>query len=269
MNKSAIRYDFPLFVPADKPERVMKAIAAAHDAVIIDLEDAVAPENKPLARDELANIATDLAGEGIAIFVRVNAATTSAYADDMALCARLPVCGIVLPKSEYGDQLDQARAALPANRHVIALVETARGIANLRQIAPKSDRLAFGSIDYCADLGCAHDHLALLGARQSIVLESRLADLPPPLDGVTTAIRDAALIRNDAIHAALLGFGGKLLIHPSQITPSREGFSPSSDDLAWARAIVAAGKEGASAFNGEMIDAPVLTRAHAILRRAM
>lgn len=100
------------------------------------------------------------------------------------------------------------------------------------------------------------------------MLESRLADLPSPLDGVTTAVRDEALIRDDAAHAAMLGFGGKLLIHPSQIVPSRAGFAPSAADLAWAQAVVAAGQGGASALNGEMIDMPVLIRAHSIIGRA-
>ncbi len=269
MTDRSRRYDFPLFVPADKPERVAKAMAAAHDAVIIDLEDAVAPENRPQARDLLANQAADLADARVTVFVRVNAVTTSDHAEDMKLCARLPLAGIVLPKTEDGARLEQARAALPPQWHVVALIETARGIANLREIAPRADRLAFGSIDYCADLGCAHERLALLGARQSIVLESRLAGLLPPLDGVTTAVRDEILTGEDARHAAMLGFGGKLLIHPSQIAPSRAGFAPTPTELAWAQAVVAAGKGGATTLNGEMIDTPVMIRAHAIIGRAI
>jgi citrate lyase subunit beta / citryl-CoA lyase len=269
MTNPALCYDFPLFVPADKPDRFAKAIAAAQGAIIIDLEDAVAPEARSFARDQLANQAADLAGALVSVFVRINAVTTRDHAEDMALCAKLPLSGIVLPKSERGEHLEHVRAAIPRGQHVIALIETAQGIANLRQIAPKADRLAFGSIDFCADLGCAHERLALLGVRQSIVLESRLSGLPSPLDGVTTAVRDDALIRDDATHAAMLGFGGKLLIHPAQIAPAREGFAPSARDLAWAQAIVAAGKGGASALNGEMIDAPVLIRAHAIIGRAM
>lgn len=269
MTDRSRRYDFPLFVPADKPERVAKAIASAHDAVIIDLEDAVAPENRPQARDLLANQAAELAGARVKVFVRVNAVTTADHAEDMKLCARLALAGIVLPKTEDGAQLERTRAALPQAWHVVALIETARGIANLRQIAPKADRLAFGSIDYCADLGCAHERLALLGARQSMVLESRLAGLLPPLDGVTTAVRDDSLTGDDARHAAMLGFGGKLLIHPCQIAPSRAGFAPAPSELAWAQAVVAAGKGGASALNGEMIDTPVLIRAHAIIARAL
>lgn len=269
MRNPSLRYNFPLFVPADKPDRVAKAIAAAHDAVIIDLEDAVASEARPFARDQLANQAADLAGARISVFIRVNAVTSRDHADDMAVVSRLSLAGIVVPKSENAEHLDEIRAALPPGQYIIALIESAQGIANLRQITPKADRLAFGSIDFCADMGCAHERLALLGARQSIVLESRLAGLPSPLDGVTTAIRDAALIRDDASHAAALGFGGKLLIHPAQIAPAREGLSPSAGDLAWAQAVVAASKGGASAFAGEMIDTPVLIRAHAIIGRAI
>ncbi|WP_035189420.1 aldolase/citrate lyase family protein, partial [Acidiphilium sp. JA12-A1] len=85
-------------------------------------------------------------------------------------------------------------------------------------------RLAFGSIDFCADLGAAHTREALLHARAELVLAARLAALPPPIDGVTTAIDDEAAIEDDARHAASLGFGGKLCIHPRQIAPARQGF---------------------------------------------
>ncbi|WP_421934308.1 HpcH/HpaI aldolase/citrate lyase family protein [Phenylobacterium sp.] len=127
--------------------------------------------------------------------------------------------------------------------------------------------MAFGSIDYCADLGCAHTQTALLAASCEIVLASRLAGIAPPLDGVTLALDDGALARHDACHAVELGFGGKLCVHPSQVAFVREGFAPSADDIAWARRIVSTdGRVGKIA--GEMVDPPVRLRAEQMLKRA-
>jgi citrate lyase subunit beta/citryl-CoA lyase len=150
------------------------------------------------------------------------------------------------------------------------LVETARGLAACRDIACAAGvtRLAFGSIDYAADLGMAHVRDALLIARAEIVLASRLAGLPAPIDGVTTAIDDDETIADDARYAAALGFGGKLCIHPRQIPPVRRGFAPSDAELAWARRIIVAPEGGAVSVDGTMVDAPVRLRARQILVRA-
>ena len=131
----------------------------------------------------------------------------------------------------------------------------------------KRQLLAFGSIDFCADLGCAHTRAALSAARCEIVLASRLAGIGAPLDGVTTAIDDAAAIESDARHARELGFGGKLLIHPRQVAPALAGLMPDAAEIEWARRVVAAA-DGASRVDGAMVDAPVRLRAEAILSRA-
>jgi citrate lyase subunit beta/citryl-CoA lyase len=125
--------------------------------------------------------------------------------------------------------------------------------------------LAFGSIDFCVDIGAANDRDALLAARSAIVLASRLGDLQPPLDGVTVAIDDMALIEADARYALRLGFGGKLCVHPRQIVPVRNGFAPSADEVSWAKRILEAGAEGAVAVDGMMVDSPVRSRARQIL----
>ncbi len=261
--------DLPLFVPANKLNRLHKALQVAHDAVIVDFEDAVPANDKRSARDALADASAVLENSRVSVFVRVNAVATDFHADDVALCVGLPLAGIMLPKAETGDQLAQLRARQPEGRFCLALVETAAGISNLRRIAPEADRIAFGSIDYCADLGCDLNRLALLQARQLLVLESRLAALPAPLDGVTTQIHDRDAVRDDACHAAVLGFGGKLLIHPAQIAPAREGFAPSPESIEWAEKVLAANQGGAVALNGEMIDEPVLIRARAVLARVV
>jgi citrate lyase subunit beta / citryl-CoA lyase len=150
---------------------------------------------------------------------------------------------------------------------VLALIESVRGLAAARAMAEVSARLAFGSIDFAVDLGCVHEREALLAVRSALVIASRLAGLAGPIDGVTTLVRDPNLVRADAAYAARLGFEGKLLIHPAQIAPAREGFRPGADDIAWAERVLAAG-EGAVALDGALEDAPVRVRAEQIRRRA-
>ncbi|WP_158969745.1 HpcH/HpaI aldolase/citrate lyase family protein [Chachezhania sediminis] len=259
--------DFPLFVPASRPERFEKALTAAHDAVIFDLEDAVAADAKTRARDALADHFPGIARQGRACFVRINARDTPWHSDDVALCADLDLAGVMLPKAERADDMTALAAALPPGRTLLALIETAAGLVHAAAIARSAGRLVFGSVDFCADLGCDLDRPLLLRPRQDLVIASRLAGLPAPVDGVTTALKDPDLIRDDAAHAAGLGMGGKLLIHPFQIPPALQGFAPSSEMVAWAGRVLAASAGEAVAVDGMMIDAPVLARARSILAR--
>jgi citrate lyase subunit beta/citryl-CoA lyase len=252
-----------LFVPADRPERFAKAMAAGADAVIIDLEDAVAPSDKAAARQGLVSAFTG--GGTCPVFIRINAIGTDWHQSDLDAVAELDVCGVLLPKADTADTVNAVRGAL-GGKSVIAIVETAAGLAAVNDIAAASDRLAFGSIDFAADLGCAHSRDALLLARSRIVLAARLAGQFAPIDGVTQAIRDEKEIEDDARYGVSLGFGGKLLIHPAQIAPARRGMAPSEQDLAWAMKVVAASPDGAAAVvDGGMVDAPVLARARQII----
>ncbi|WP_026869973.1 HpcH/HpaI aldolase/citrate lyase family protein [Inquilinus limosus] len=250
----------PLFVPANRPERFGKAAASGADAVIIDLEDAVPAEAKDQARAALRADFTALP-----VLVRINAAGTPWHADDVAAVSALPLPAIVVPKAELGEGLE----AIARSHSVVALIETARGLAEARRIAalPSVARLAFGSIDYSADLGCAHTRDALLAARSELVLASRLAGRPAPLDGVTAAIDDATLVTGDARYARDLGFGGKLCIHPKQVAPVLDGFRPDEAEITWARRVLASG-DGAAAVDGAMVNEPVRIRARSILARS-
>ncbi len=130
------------------------------------------------------------------------------------------------------------------------------------------ERLAFGSLDFAADLGCAHRRDTLAFARWEIVFASRVATRPAPLDGVTETIDDAARIEDDARHAADLGFGGKLAIHPRQVEPIRAGLRPDESEVEWARAVIAAAAAGGvGRLAGTMIDAPVVARARRVIAR--
>jgi citrate lyase subunit beta/citryl-CoA lyase len=256
-----------LFVPADRPDRWAKAFAAGTDAVILDLEDGVAASAKPGARRALREGRDAIDAAPCPILVRVNARSSDDYSLDLDSVRDLGLAGVMLAKAETAADVEATSAATGAP--VVALIETARGLAAARLIAAACARIAFGSIDFAADLGTAHTPAALASARSELVLASRLADHPAPIDGVTTSVKDPDLVRADAAHACELGFSGKLLIHPAQIAPAMDGFRPSDDDVAWAERILSArGALGAAAVDGAMVDAPVFLRAEQILRRA-
>lgn len=258
----SVELDFvaPLFVPAHRPERFAKAAASGADAIILDLEDAVPVDAKDVARDALRTDFTTLP-----IIARINAAGTPWHAADLAAVRALPIAAIMVPKAEAGDGL----AAIATEMPVIALIESARGLASARTVAalPGIARLAFGSVDFCAELGCAHIRDALLAARSELVLAARLGATIAPVDGVTTAIDDMAQVADDARYARTLGFGGKLCIHPKQIHAVKEGFLPDAAEIAWAKKVLASG-DGATAVDGAMVDEPVRKRARSILARA-
>ncbi len=258
-----------LFVPGDRPERFDKALAAGADRVIVDLEDAVAPEAKSVARDAVANWLTP--GRS-GVLLRINAVDTPWFADDLRLCAEGRVAAIVLPKAERADDLSLLVRA--GGSAVLPLIESAAGFANLAAIAgaPGVERLVFGSIDLQVDLGM-RDALEdeLLFFRSRLVLASRLAAILPPIDGVSTAIDDADRLREDVLRARRLGFGGKLCIHPRQVAGVHRHFAPSEAEQAWARRVleaVAAAPGAAIAVDGKMVDKPVILRAEAIVRES-
>jgi citrate lyase subunit beta/citryl-CoA lyase len=258
-----------LFVPADRPERYAKALASGADAVIVDLEDAVAPAAKDGAR---AALAAWLDGGGNGVAVRINDAASVLFASDLALVARPGVAAVVVPKAERVDDLARVRAAAPAAA-LLPLVETAAGIANARALARAEgvERLLFGSIDLQLDLGIDGDGDELLAFRSELVLASRLAGIAAPVDGVCAALDDAAALEVETRRARKLGFAGKLCIHPRQVAVVHAAFAPSADEIAWAKRVVSAvdaSAGGAIAVDGAMVDRPVLLRAQAVLARA-
>lgn len=255
----------PLFVPASRMDRYAKAAAAGADAVIIDLEDAVAPEDKGAAR---AALQQHLPREGgAATLLRINAAGSPWFDADLAACQNLPLSGLVLPKAEDPEvcRALAEQSGLP----VVGLIETALGLYRAPAIANACARLAFGSIDFAADLALAHEEMPLLYARAQLVLAARLAGQPAPWDGVTVAINDREAILQDCRHSLAMGMGGKLLIHPAQIEAARIGFAPSATERDWAERVLAATAQSTAAvkLDGQMIDAPVIARARAIMAR--
>lgn len=256
----------PLFVPADRPERVRKAAASGADAIVIDLEDAVAPAAKGQARAILANLAV----AGVPVIVRVNALGTAWHAEDVAAVAARGDFGLMLPKAEDAAVIDALARGLGAGRTLVPLIETALGIHRAAEIARVAGvtQLAFGPADFCNDVACDASAEALLLARSTLVLAARVGGLSAPIDGPCFDFRDPARTTSEARHARALGFGGKLAIHPAQVPWVRTAFAPTEAEVAWAERVLAAGGGGAAAVEGSMIDAPVLARARRILAEA-
>lgn len=250
-----------LFVPGHRPDRFAKAASAGADLVIIDLEDAVAPREKNLAR---GNAAAWLA-EGRSAVIRINAPGTPWCEADLEVAASAGA-PVIVPKAEDAAVLaDLGRAA--GKCPLVPLIETAAGVEKAAEVCAVTGtvRAAFGNVDLASQLGVAHDdHLALAYARSRLVSASVAAHLCPPIDGVTTSVRNADALSADIVHARRMGFTGKLCIHPAQVPAVTTGFAPTEDERQWARAILDAG-DSVTVVDGHMVDKPVIERAERIL----
>lgn len=266
-----------LFCPADRPERYQKAAARA-DAVILDLEDAVAPGDKKRARGAiLAQVGTT--GEVPELepsrtIVRVNPAGTEEFEKDLHCLAHTPYRTVMLAKAE-----DPAQLEALADYHVIALCETALGVLNAPAIAaaPNVVALMWGAEDLIASLGGTSSRAddggyraVAMHARSSVLLAAR-AHGKEAVDAVYVNIPDLAGLAAEAADAVASGFGSKACIHPSQAAVVREAYAPSAEDVAAAQELLQAARDAGSGvfqYNGKMIDGPILKHAQATIRRA-
>lgn len=261
-----------LFVPGSRPERFDKALATDAGAVVLDLEDAVAPAEKSLARDAIAQWFPRRSGEASRLVVRVNDANSSWFAEDLALLKSLGLRQVMLPKTEWREQVCEVLAAVSPAAAVLPLIETARGVRNVDDIAGTEGvlRLAFGTLDYAVDLDMSGDDAGLAYACSRIAIASRCADLESPVAGVTPALDDEARLRSDFALARAFGFGAKLCIHPKQVTVIHEACRPSAEELAWAERVlaVAGQSDGAVQLDGRMVDRPVVLKAQRLVSRS-
>lgn len=253
-----------LFAPGHRPGRFAKAAASGADVVILDLEDAVGPNQKTEARE---HVRAWLA-EGHRAVVRINAPGTPWYEDDIAMACKT-TCAVMVPKAESHAQLDGVVGRLPAGAVVIPLIETAIGIAQAIGVCSAASvvRPAFGSVDLAAQLGVDHNsHDALRYARSAVVLAAAATGCAAPIDAVTTTLDDDRVLEADLRHAIELGFTGKLCVHPRQLAVIDREFAPSEQEIAWARGVLDAMADGSvTVHDGQMIDRPVMLRAQAIL----
>lgn len=265
-----------LFVPGTRSERFSKALASGADGVLIDLEDSVAEDEKEAARNLLRNAWSGFTQEQKKrLVIRTNAPNSKHYLQDMLLAKELAISCVMIPKSESGDQINAVSQAL-GSVAIIPLIESAVGINNIAGVAGANSvlRLALGNIDLQADLGmvCDVQETELLPARFHMVLASRLAQLAPPIDGVTPSTDDVMRITDDAQRAKRMGFGGKLCIHPKQVEIVRNAFMPTEEEITWAKRVIKADGEsrgGAIKLDGRMIDRPVVLLAKRTLAIAL
>ncbi len=262
-----------LYVPGDRPDRFGKAAGSGAHAVVLDLEDAVAPEAKEAARRSVAGW---LSEPGHRAHVRINAAGGADHEADLAALAAAPgLLGVLLAKAAEPRQVAVTAAALPAAVPVLPLVESAAGVrdADALAAAPRVALLVFGGADFALDIGVeagVRDE-SMLYARSRLVIASRAAGIGPPVDGVTTDLDDPAAAGADAAHARALGFGGKQCVHPRQVAAVNAAFAPTAREVAWARRVVAADADARGAalrLDGRMIDRPVVERARRIIDEA-
>ena len=276
-----------LYAPGSRPDVMRKALAAGADAVVLDLEDAVAPAVRPEARaavaavlDELDDLATTSD-----VMVRIPRGPHGYLGPDLDAVVLPGLAGLRLPKAESADEIaavDRRLAELEAERGLAAgavqldvTVESARGalaVAELLGASPRVTRAGLGVADLLADIGASgDDDLATLHVRSQLVLVSRAVGAGPPIDSVHTALDDEDGLRRAARRARALGFVGKSVIHPRQLGPVHEVFTPTPDELDAAGRIVAAHAAAESdgtaalAVDGEFIDAAVVARARAVL----
>ncbi|MCK0744677.1 HpcH/HpaI aldolase/citrate lyase family protein [Chromohalobacter nigrandesensis] len=269
MNPHALRS--LLFVPATRPDRIAKALASPADAVIVDLEDAVADSDKANARDALEAFLAD--NPQASLMVRINAHATPHYEPDLAMCARqAAITHVIVPKAESCQALEKAAAC---GKPLWPLIETAQGLLALPSLTGVAgvERLSFGALDMITELGLTPE---TPGARQmldqgryQLVVHSRAAGLAAPLESPHPAIDDTDAVAQTAVHAKEMGFAGMLCIHPRQLPAVNHAFSPSEADVAWARQVVDGASHQAGAFSveGQMVDAPVIRRAQGILAK--
>jgi citrate lyase subunit beta/citryl-CoA lyase len=280
-----------LFSPGDSPDLMRKAPGAGADVICFDLEDAVAPGRKDEARAAVGEVLSDPSFDPDAeVCVRLTAESPAADLDgvlggdgedgagDGTDAVRLDA--VMLPKVEAADRVERV-AALCAERGrdlaVFALVETAAGVLSAQSIAAAdaTDALVFGAEDLAADVGATRtdEGTEVLYAREHVVLAASAADVDA-IDTVFTDFSDETGLREDAAFARRLGYDGKLAIHPAQVGPITEAFTPDPADVEWAAAVLdardEAEREGKAVFqvDGEMIDAPLIAQAERILDRA-
>tara|TARA_B100000700_G_scaffold300257_1_gene368194 strand:+ start:26623 stop:27459 length:837 start_codon:yes stop_codon:yes gene_type:complete len=260
-----------LFVPATRPERITKALASEADRVIVDLEDAVAPHDKDKARSLLHDyLASTPKGE---VLVRVNSLPAE-IEKDLVLCEEFPsVAGIMLPKAETCRQIERVAEV---GKPIWPIIESARGLVALETLASSRGiaQLTFGALDLMTDLNLEPNTpgaAAILDqCRYRLVVCSRSALLPPPIESVVPDIHDTEQVERVARRAVEMGFSGMLSIHPNQIAPIHQAFTPSDEALAWAGRVlgIAETVDGAFQLDGQMVDEPVINRARSLLARA-
>jgi citrate lyase subunit beta/citryl-CoA lyase len=271
-----------LFSPGDQPDLMRKAPSAGADVVVFDLEDAVAPGQKDEARQAVNDVLSDPDFDpDCEVCVRVNPVGAGAGADvEAVLSGRETADSVMLPKAGEGEDVEtlgRLLAEADTEAPVLALVESARGVLNAQEIAVAgpTDALVFGAEDLSADVGATRteEGTEVLHAREHVVLAASAAGVDA-IDTVYTDIEDTEGLAEETRFAAGLGFDGKMAIHPAQVDPINDAYTPAPEDVEWAERVMEAKAEadedgrGVFRVDGEMVDAPLVAQAERVLERA-
>ena len=260
-----------LFVPATRIDRVKKAFASGTDAVIVDLEDAVAGANKVQARKDLQVYYNSQAYQPI--WVRINKAGSEEFFKDVVLCQKMPnLAGVLLAKAEQASDIENAHnmTGLP----VIALIETALGLYQIDSMAKSAGLLAFsyGFLDLCNDLqvhvGTAAADVIANQIRYQLLLTSKVHQLLAPIDTVYTDFNDGKGLGQRVQLWSQMGMSGMLCIHPNQVATVKQSLQPTDADIEFARRVIEEyERSGQAVFKiaGQMVDAPVIERCRQLL----
>ena len=275
-----------LITPGDRPERITKSATLAADAIVLDLEDGVGPEQKPDARRAIAKALAEVDFGERERSVRVNAVGTPEHAADRASLNIARIDSLFVPKVERPEQLQELSTWLDAEERkhararpieIIATIETPRGLFNALAIAEASSRttaLFFGSGDYTAATGSAVTERTLAVPRALIVAAAAAQRIEAIDAAYFVAVKDVAATHADALVARELGFSGKLVFHPSQIAVANEVFTPNPAEIARAHRIIAAYEaarrdgRGTAYVDGEFIAVDIALMAERTLARA-
>ncbi|MFC7226491.1 CoA ester lyase [Salinirubellus salinus] len=273
-----------LFSPADRPELLRKGPDSGADVVCSDLEDAVAPERKPAAREGLVDLLSDPSFDpDCEVCVRINSDRESAEADLEALLgadADLRLDSLMVPKAESAaaiEALAEAIARWDVDLPLLAICESAAGVLHAEEIAAADpvDCLLFGAEDLSADVGATRtrEGTEVLYAREKVVTAAAAAGVDA-IDTLVTDFEATDHLREDTRFGLQLGYDGKMCIHPAQVSVVNEAFTPDAERVAWARRVLEANAEaeaegrGVFQVDGEMIDAPLVAQAERVRERA-
>lgn len=254
-----------LLLPADRPERFDAAASSEMDVVVLDVEDGCRQSEKERARREVRQWLE----AGNHAWIRINDVRSPEWEKDLMALGHCPgLDGVMLAKTENAEHVSLTASRLAANTPIVALVESADGLANATEIAqtPQVVRLAFGVGDFRRDTGIGSSQIALAYTRSQFVVSSRVARVAPPIDGPTIS-NDTQVLKDAAEHAVEMGMTGKLCLRVDQAPYINEVLSPSAADVSWAESVIEElGAGGERCRDGS--DLPRLARAQQISRLA-
>jgi citrate lyase subunit beta-like protein len=277
-----------LYMPGDDRHKIEKSITLGVDSICMDMEDGVAPNRKQTARETIVAALQSLDFGSSERLARINPVGSGLEQEDLTHVLPARPDGIVIPKVNYAGQIRwvsqqignaEAQYGWPAGSiRLLAIVESARGIVNLASIATAGDRLEaliFGAEDLAGDIGAIRTRPGweVFYARSALVTHAAAFDLQA-IDMVYVDFRDMQGLRAEATQGLQMGFAGKQIIHPNQVQPVQEAFTPSDDEIRRARRIYEAAQrhaqtgEGAFSLDGKMVDAPIVKAAQRVLERA-